>query len=64
MAHVNIFIVGIFLGLLVGLAVAFMVLGNGININVTGIPDDYTIRGGVNLTPETGGQLAPGRPFP
>lgn len=66
-AVANIFVAGVLVGLLVGLAVAFMVLGRTVHIQIDGV-DDITIRGGINLVPETGGiNLVPdggGTPLP
>ena len=76
MKDLGFFITGVVTGVAVGSAVMFAMLGNTIRVqiqvpseyNIGGIPSDFTIRGGVNLSPTPGGSPVPalspsGRPL-
>ena len=68
MKELGFFITGLLVGTVTAAAVVFALLGNTIRVevqvpseyNIGGIPSDFTIRGGVNLTPTPDGSPAPG----
>mgnify|MGYP001607409283 CR=1 FL=1 len=70
MKDLGFFITGLVVGVAVGGAVVFAMVGNTIRVevqvpseyNIGGIPSDFTIRGGVNLSPVPGGSSVPGLP--
>ena len=79
MKELGFFITGLLVGTVTAAAVVFALLGNTIRVevqvpseyNIGGIPSDFTIRGGVNLSPTPDGspapapyQVPPGHPYP
>ena len=68
MRYVILAVTGFLAGVALGGAVVFAILGNTIRVevsipseyNIGGIPSDFTIRGGVNLSPTPDGSPAPG----
>ena len=70
MKELGFWITGVLMGGAFAAAVMFALLGNTIRIkvevpseyNIGGIPSDFTIRGGVNLSPVPEGSSTPGLP--
>ena len=70
MRYVILAVTGFLAGVALGGAVVFAILGNTIRVevsipseyNIGGIPSDFTIRGGVNLSPTPDGSPVPALP--